>query len=372
MRRSITHFNLRNPRCLLMHAIGFLNHELLNYKDAREVFENALADYPGNNELRFALANLLLDIGAKTTRMYGQKELKEATELYLQVIYSEPKNLAAQVGLGKCQQISGCLMDAWHTLTKAISRAVLPRYPNTDFTSQFAAVYEARASVNFQMRRVDAAMCDLNTSLDLFPQWPEALTNRGILHHLHGNLNAAQQDFLRALDLDPQNIFSRLNYGILQLHTGRVQKALDCLSVSHIPCDLSYPELFLTRALCSVLLGKYEAAVLDLNSAENILPTLPGAGDLKSWTLVHNVKAVIFSAQKSWLEAEREYSIHLKATPFDAIVFQARADIRLKMWQNGLLPDYSAALHDYHAAILLAGGDLSDLQRGTLTRTSAP
>ncbi|VDN10522.1 unnamed protein product [Dibothriocephalus latus] len=322
--------------------------KLLNYKDAREVFDTALADYPGNNELLFALANLLVDIGAKNPRRYGQKELKEAAEFYLRVISSEPGNLAAQVGLAKCQQHS-----------------------NAEFTSRMATAYEARAAVNFQMRRSSAAMCDINTALDLFPQWPEALTNRGILHHLQGNLNAARQDFLRALELDPQNILSRLNYGILQLHTGRVQKAFNCLSVEHVPRGLSYPELFLTRALCSALLGKCEAALSDIKAADEIIPTLPSTGELKAWILVHNVKAVVFSTQKRWAEAECEYSTHLKATPLDAIVFQARADTRLKMWQDGLLPDYSMALHDYHAAILLAGGDLYDLQRGALTRSIA-
>nr|VZI39613.1 unnamed protein product [Spirometra erinaceieuropaei] len=360
-----------NQRCLLMHSIGLLNHILLNYKDAREVFDKALTDYPGNNDLLFALANLLLDIGSKNAKLYEQRELKEATALYLRVISTEPNYLAAHVGLAKCQQISGRLLDAWHTITKAISGAIPQKHPNTEFPSQLAAAYEARAAVNLQMRRISAAMCDINTTLDLIPQWPEALTNRGILHHLQGNLNAAQQDFLRALDLDPQGILSRLNYGILQLHTGRIEEAQDCLSINHLSRDFSYPELYLTRALCSVLLGRQEAALSDLKAADQILPTLSGTDGLKSWTLVHNVKAVVFGAINRWEEAEREYSKHLTATPLDAIVYQARADTRLKMWQNGLLPDYSAALHDYHAAILIAGGDLCDLQQTALNRKNA-
>lgn len=102
------------------------------------------------------------------------------------------------------------------------------------FTDALAAgpdpdLYELRGLAFYRLERLDEALVDLNTALDLATdarQRSAVLTNRGIIYKDRGQVKQAMEDFDRAIELYSQNAAAFHDRGLLHDLNGDSAKAI--------------------------------------------------------------------------------------------------------------------------------------------------
>lgn len=81
------------------------------------------------------------------------------------------------------------------------------------------------ASALVSSKQVDRALTLLNELVGAYSKDPSVMNNRGFAYVLQGDMNAAERDFLRALQLDPDSEIAIANLASLYLNTARQDQA---------------------------------------------------------------------------------------------------------------------------------------------------
>lgn len=198
---------------------------------------------------------------------------------------------------GFANQYLGELDSALADITQALSFAP----PTSEYT---ARAYLTRADVYLQQENIEAALGDLNASLDIMPNSPEALatraaiftfqrrfddaladynavislqpdatfaySQRGEINRQLGNLDAALADFNQALEMDPNNLDAYFNRALIYGTQAEYAAALDDLDTI-LTLDPEVISVYLLRAQINIEAENVEDAALDyLNWMDNI------------------------------------------------------------------------------------------------------
>ncbi len=155
--------------------------------------------------------------------------------------------------------------DALQDLTTALEQQ--PHFPQA---------YAARASVYLALDRPASAVEDLNQAIQLgLTQDPTVYLNRGQAYFRLDMYDLAEQDFLRALELDPENPAVHFNLGTLYLQTGDEEKAVEHLTRT-LELDEGFAAAYFNRAMALAHLGRTQEAIQDLEQFL-LMPISPNA-----------------------------------------------------------------------------------------------
>lgn len=128
-----------------------------------------------------------------------------------------------------------------------------------------AMLSELVARLTAQGRHVEAV--GVGTRLDtLAPQDGMAYLQRGRAHAATGQLAAARKDFERAVELSPELFHAHDELATVFAHTGAWHSAVNSWSRA-LELHPRNPSIHAQRAYIKVLLGDYDAALVDLNTA---------------------------------------------------------------------------------------------------------
>jgi hypothetical protein len=105
----------------------------------------------------------------------------------------------------------------------------------------------------------ERAIVQLDKVIDLFPQEPFPLNNRGYAKMMLGQMESAWEDFIQSQKLDHFNGWLYRNKGIWLLKQGRPAEALEQLTLSHT-LDLHVPKVYLHMSEAHRALGDLEQA----------------------------------------------------------------------------------------------------------------
>ncbi len=105
-------------------------------------------------------------------------------------------------------------------LTEAVARLELLPPPST------AEQFIASATANYALEQYDDALADYNRALELRPDYPAALNNRGIINSEMERYDEALADFNRALELRPDFPEALYNLACLFSLTDRPDEAI--------------------------------------------------------------------------------------------------------------------------------------------------
>lgn len=97
---------------------------------------------------------------------------------------------------------------------------VIESYPDDYFA------YMKRGSYRAKNGQTEAALIDLNKSINLFKNDYYAFNNRGMIHLSIRNYELAEEDFTKAIALDSTLYQAHLNRGLIYLNTNEYDKAL--------------------------------------------------------------------------------------------------------------------------------------------------
>ncbi len=259
-RASLEKVLVLKPNETTAHAmLGVLAYESKDCGTAIAHFKQSQGEIDGNG---LALAQYGQCLGS-----LGQAE--KAVEVFKRVVALEPGNSAARYNLGLCQILAHDDRAAIVTLRQATGNPT----PDPDELNLLAVAYEADrqtdAAVLALRRATEIAPKNVRNYLDLatlcmdhsayalgievadigirnLPDSAALYTMRGILHAQIMQLGEAEEDFNRANQLEPDQVFSTLGLGITYLQKGNPEKSTGVLRdrLAHAPDDPTLNYLF--------------------------------------------------------------------------------------------------------------------------------
>lgn len=220
------------------------------------------------------------------------RAIADATEL----VELSPESSAAFANRAKVHASSSNYQDALADLSTAL--AIDPANAN---------LWDARAHVQTRLDDLDAALADADRSVELEPRnaawwisrsaiWlarheadraladaseavrldpsERAYTNRGMAHVWKGELDAAEADFLKALECSPADLTVRMNLAMVHEKRGQVPAAIDQMTL-FIRQHPGNAWAHCNRGTFYVKAGQYSEAVADFTAAIESFPKTP-------------------------------------------------------------------------------------------------
>jgi tetratricopeptide (TPR) repeat protein len=123
-----------------------------------------------------------------------------------------------------------------------------------------------RAHALISLERFEDAENDLNTTLELAPDFPDAYKLRGILMLSLGYFEKAVTDFDTLIELTPQDPYAYANRGTALSYLGSFDRALEDFNAS-IELDDACAECYYNRAQLLLLMDRTDDAQKDLDRA---------------------------------------------------------------------------------------------------------
>ncbi|ELW68447.1 Transmembrane and TPR repeat-containing protein 2 [Tupaia chinensis] len=225
--------NLKDPHAhkssvtSCLYNLGKLYHEQGHYEDALGVYKEAIQKMPR----QFAPQSLYNMMGEAYMRL---SKLPEAEHWYMESLRSKTDHIPAHLTYGKLLALTGRKIEAEKFFLKAIeldptkgncymhygqflleeARLIeaaemakkAAELDSTEFDVVFNAAHMLRqASLN------EAAEKYYDLAARLRPNYPAALMNLGAILHLNGKLQKAEANYLRALQLKPDDVITQSN-----------------------------------------------------------------------------------------------------------------------------------------------------------------
>lgn len=235
----------------------------------------------------------------------------------------------------------------------------------------------------FQKARLAQAKGNYQKALSLYnqlikqnPNHAAALTNRALVWEKlpvkntaekAKNQTFAEQDYLRALDVNPKQAETYNNLGALYMDRGQNGEAIAYFSQA-IALDPAYFRALLNRATAYSKTGQYTQSIIDFTAASELRP--------HDTALLFN-RALTYADMGKYEAAENDFSHAIAKMPNNASLYVERARVLTKMGYPSdayddltqaitLKPDYALAYY-YLGDLMYRNGD-SDFALGALVK----
>jgi Tfp pilus assembly protein PilF len=200
---------VKTPDLLVQDAL--LKAEKKDYSGARSSLEAVLKANP--EDVR------ALEILAKT--YVDQKQMAAATKAVRDQAASQPKSARLQKFLGDWLVAAGDHIGALQAY--AAAKQLDPKLTSADL---------ATARVDMADNKIDAARQALTGVLQTNPNYPEPFLMMGMIEEKSGNFDAADNDYRKALNVDPQNVVALNNLAFLLADRGQPEQLDEALKLA--------------------------------------------------------------------------------------------------------------------------------------------
>jgi len=182
---------------------------------------------------------------------------------------------------------------------------------------------------------LDAALENLNRSIELVPGFPMGYYNRGNIYKDRSKFQEALADYDKAIALDPDYMLAYFNRGVVRAKLGQHAKAIEDYTAT-IKFDRKNTDAFYNRGNAYRNLRQYEEAISDYNKAVEIDP---------SYTLAIYNRGLSKAGLKLHDEAIRDFDLALRLEPNNDLIYNGKG---VSLYA---LKRYDEALVNYDAAI---------------------
>lgn len=150
----------------------------------------------------------------RAQQMVQQQKLEDAATIYQHLLFQEPENLKALMGLSAVNLQLGRHFEAIDLLSKALK-----------LSPENAELYSQRGVAYFLSARIEEALEDLNKAQKLEPENPYRYSSRAFVRDKAGDLKGAISDYQKAIELDPEDAIAHNNLGLIQEKMGYKEQA---------------------------------------------------------------------------------------------------------------------------------------------------
>lgn len=188
----------------LLLAAGSLQRNLL-YRDAENLWRDAVAKSPDKPRPHVSLANILLE----------RNRLPEAANHLQEALRLNPDDPDALTSMGAALSAQGQNPQAIEYYNRAIT--VKPEYADAHYNLGLAYV---------QQQNIEPAIHHYELALKIRPQYAEAHNNLAIALAATGQFDDAIHHFHQSLNLQPDNAEALFNLGFILIRQGQTERAL--------------------------------------------------------------------------------------------------------------------------------------------------
>lgn len=220
-----------------------------------------------------------------------------------------------------------------------------------------AEAFAKRGRRHLEEQRLDQAIEDMNSAIQLDPSLALAYVARGNAFVGKGDITSAMGDFDEAIRLEPQSSEAYLGRGIARRRQGKLDESVADLTeaIRKVPREVQLYDAFNERAISHFWKEEYTAAVEDLDRAIALLDRVEKDADRVTTRLMRD-KAQLYANRG---ESRQRMGEHEKAlADFDVAVEQNKSNPEFfaLCGQSFLaLGRHNDALAVYDAAIRLDG-----------------
>ena len=181
-----------------------------NWNEAMGIVGEALRHFPGDDGLRYAKAGILK----------GLQNYKEAEDIYRQLLTNQPDNSVIMGQLADCLEKSG-KKEGIEDLYKKILE-IDPDEIRALF--RLMHIYQDRLNDDRDLRHFEPAFELANKLVKLRPTAYYHI-ERGLLLSDVYRLEEANEDYQKAMELEPDNLYAQNNMGVNYQHMDRYEEA---------------------------------------------------------------------------------------------------------------------------------------------------
>jgi tetratricopeptide (TPR) repeat protein len=164
--------------------------------------------------------------------------------------------------------------------------------------------YRERGLIHRLARRLDEALEDFNTAIELEPS-AEIFFRRGVAYAEQRQFKLAYADFNEALQRDPDHALTYLNRGLISVVAGKFEWAADDAERA-LEIDPSMTRARFLRGVAHGKLGRHDLAVGDFDAVLTQEPENARA---------HNHRGLAYAAEGKYDEAIAAYDEAIRLTP---------------------------------------------------------
>jgi len=198
--------------------------------------------------------------------------------------------------------------------------------------------YKNHGDVYALMGNPTNALADYDSAIAENPYYIKAYLARAALAFAQKRYEDAQNDCLRVLQLEPNNVYALLNNGIILFHLGRVTESQASI-LQATSLDERFGPAFYWRGVLAFIQGDTAAAEASFNTTLQLEP---------SFATAYYDRGYLYIQEGKYAEAIRDFSQYLTVIPGSAASYYYRG---LARFQQGR---FNLALEDYTEAIRLA------------------
>lgn len=209
-------------------------------------------------------------------------------------------------------------------------------------TADSAAFFHyARGSLFADLEAYALALPDLTEAIRLLPGNIDAYNDRGVVHHMLGDLDSAIADFDRAIQLDPNDQYAYANRGIAHREKGQLRQAIADFTRA-IALYSGDAHSYHNRGIAYLDRGQYELAVADFDKAIRWDPGM---------VLAYESRGLALQEMGLLDRAIADFDTMVQLDPSDPFAFSNRG------WAKREKGRIEAAIADFDRAIALDPGN---------------
>ncbi|MBM4175737.1 MAG: tetratricopeptide repeat protein [Ignavibacteria bacterium] len=200
---------------------------------------------------------LVIYIGALAVQNYNRTKIwKDSVTLWSDVLDQFPHVPVALNNRG----------NVYSKELKQLDKALEDYNTSIKYHPEYSKAYSNRAIVYGMRKQFDLAIADLNTALQLSPNSLEALQNRAIAFATVGEFEKAFSDFNRCVELDVNNPTAYVNRGIAFMNISQLNSAIKDFS-SALNLVPSNANAYYRRSICYFRKEEFTRALQDAQAA---------------------------------------------------------------------------------------------------------
>ena len=173
---------------------------------------------------------------SKAKKLLKKGEIKEARNIYLNILEYSPSNKEAKIGLKSIEnedaaQLSQEQLDYVIQLYSSgqMDKALLSIKELIQDFPNIPLLHNISGACNSALGEIDSAIISFNKAIELKPDYDEAYFNLGVAFHQTGKLGEALNSYERAISIKHAYPTAHNNLGLIALSQGQLDNALKSL-----------------------------------------------------------------------------------------------------------------------------------------------
>jgi len=170
---------------------------------------------------------------SKAKKLLKKGEIKEARNIYLNILEYSPSNKEAKIGLKSIEnedaaQLSQEQLDYVIQLYSSgqMDKALLSIKELIQDFPNIPLLHNISGACNSALGEIDSAIISFNKAIELKPDYDEAYFNLGVAFHQTGQLGEALNSYERAISIKHAYPTAHNNLGLIALSQGQLDNAL--------------------------------------------------------------------------------------------------------------------------------------------------